>query len=63
MAKHRRLDGRCPFVLNPSASGNVPITNQPTISEVVPVDLMNEQCRLSTFKNWPVSNVYFFILY
>lgn len=50
MARHRELDPMCPFVTNPIASGNVPV---PT--ELGKVDLMNEQCRLATFKNWPVS--------
>lgn len=54
MARHRLLDPLCPFVVNPTSSGNTPISSQPTQSEVVPVDLMNEQCRLATFKNWPV---------
>lgn len=60
MARHRLLDPLCPFVVNPTSSGNTPISNQPTQSEVVPVDLMNEQCRLATFKNWPVGLVAMF---
>lgn len=54
MARHRLLDPLCPFVVNPTSSGNTPASTQSTQSEVVPVDLMNEQCRLATFKNWPV---------
>lgn len=54
MARHRQLDPLCPFVVSPTESGNIPITTQPTVSAVVPVDLNNEQCRLDTFKNWPV---------
>lgn len=57
MARHRRLNSLCPFVLNPTESGNVPIAGQPTTSEVIPVDHMNEQCRLATFRNWPVSHI------
>lgn len=57
MARHRLLDPLCPFVVNPTSSGNTPISSQPTQSEVVPVDLMNEQCRLATFKNWPITYV------
>lgn len=53
MARHRLLDPLCPFVVNPTTSGNSPISTQPTQPDV-PVDLMNEQCRLATFKNWPV---------
>lgn len=58
IARHRLLDPLCPFVVNPTSSGNTPISSQPTQSDVVPVDLMNEQCRLATFKNWPVCNHY-----
>lgn len=55
MGKHRRLKPDCPFVLNPTNSGNVPINNtQPTTSEGITTDLRNEQCRLATFTNWPV---------
>lgn len=57
MARHRRLNSFCPFVLNPTESGNVPIANQPTSSEVISVDYMNEQCRLATFRGWPVSHI------
>lgn len=53
MARHRRIDPLCSFVQNPTNSGNVPLSGQPTQSEVVPFDLMNEQCRLATFRNWP----------
>lgn len=58
MAKHRRLKPDCPFITNPTSSGNVPINSvQPSTSEVASnaTDLMNEQCRLETFSNWPVS--------
>ncbi|XP_031630939.1 death-associated inhibitor of apoptosis 2-like isoform X2 [Contarinia nasturtii] len=72
MGKHRRLKPGCPFITNPTSSGNVPINNlQPTTAtpaaattttiatmsggtELPGNDLMNEQCRLSTFTNWPV---------
>lgn len=54
MTRHRQLNPLCPFVLNPTDSGNVPISNQPTSSEVIPVDYMNEQCRLATFRDWPL---------
>lgn len=50
MARHRALDPLCPFVTNPNESGNVPI-----MSEMGTIDLMNEQSRLATFKNWTVS--------
>lgn len=50
MARHRALDPLCPFVTSPNESGNVPI-----MSEMGTIDLMNEQSRLATFKNWTVS--------
>lgn len=58
MGKHRRLKPDCPFVINPTNSENVPLNNvQPNASESTSNDLMNEQCRLATFTNWPVSNI------
>lgn len=55
MGKHRRVKPDCPFITNPASSGNVPINNaQAPTSEVASNDLMNEQCRLATFTNWPV---------
>lgn len=65
MGKHRRLKPECPFITNPADSGNVSINSvQPTTSEVASNDLMNENCRLATFTNWPVSLVItrFFVL-
>lgn len=59
MGKHRRLKPDCPFITNPASSGNVPLNNvQPATSEVASNDLMNEQCRLATFTNWPVCILY-----
>lgn len=57
MGKHRRLKPDCPFITNPTNSGNVPINSlqPPPTSEIAASDLMNEQCRLATFTNWPVS--------
>lgn len=64
MVRHRRLEPLCAFVVNPNTSGNVPIlTSEPTQSGVVPVDMTNEQCRLATFKNWPVSTYTYITLY
>lgn len=54
MAKHRRLNSECPFVLNPTSSGNVPMNLQSTTTEVEPANVMNENYRLSTFRDWPV---------
>lgn len=59
MGTHRRLKPDCPFITNPVSSGNVPINVQPPTSEVASNDLMNEQCRLATFTNWPVSETQF----
>lgn len=56
MGKHRRLKPDCPFITNPTSSGNVPVNNvQPSTSEPPANDLMNEQVRLATYVNWPVS--------
>lgn len=56
MRKHRSLNSDCPFILNPAGSGNVPLNDvQPNTSEMATNDLMNEQNRLTTFTNWPVS--------
>lgn len=56
MGKHRRLKPDCPFVLNPTSSGNIPLNNvQPSASDSSAlIDLKNEQYRLLTFNNWPV---------
>lgn len=64
MGKHRRLKPDCPFITNPTGSGNVAMNNvQPSTSEVPTNDLMNEQCRLATYANWPVSIAYFHVLF
>lgn len=57
MGKHRRLKPDCPFVLDPTSSGNIPLNNvQPSAADSSPsIDLKNEQCRLATFSNWPVT--------
>lgn len=57
MIKHRTFSPDCPFVQNPNSSGNVPLNSSNLISssDMASVDLMNEQCRLATFYNWPVS--------
>lgn len=59
MGKHRRLKPDCPFVANPTNSGNVPLNSvQLNTPEASIIDLKNEQSRLATFTNWPVSNSY-----
>lgn len=52
MAKHKTLNPSCPFVLNPTTSGNVPIvspTNVPSTSDL----MKNETARLKSFAKWP----------
>ncbi|XP_065225489.1 baculoviral IAP repeat-containing protein 2-like [Planococcus citri] len=61
MAKHRLLDPRCPFVVNSSDSGNVPIsdgndTAQGTSNGTVEDGsrYKNEEARLQSFMAWPI---------
>lgn len=69
MERHRRMNPVCPFVLEMNNCDNIPIQtdgseeidnkpvgfdSQSTGSEFLP-DLKNEQFRLNTFQNWPVS--------
>lgn len=60
MIKHRHFSPDCAFVVNPNSSGNIPITstNSNASSDVASSDLMNEQNRLATFHNWPVSDLW-----
>lgn len=61
MIKHRELSPECPFVVNPTSSGNIPINSSSSASsssDHATVDLLNEQCRLATFRNWPVSYIW-----
>ena len=54
--KHRLLNPVCPFVMDPTTTNNVPMSVHPvTTSDTDNTDLKNEQVRLATFKNWPVS--------
>ncbi|KAJ6647353.1 Death-associated inhibitor of apoptosis 2 [Pseudolycoriella hygida] len=53
MIRHRVLAPLCPFVTDPIASGNIAINAQPIRRE----DIKNEQVRLSTFRNWPISHI------
>lgn len=50
MAKHKTLSPRCQFVLDPTTSGNVPIT-QPSAG------YRDESARLNSFQNWPVPHI------
>lgn len=58
MARHRALSPQCPFVLNPSTSGNIPSIILPSI---VPsssfLDYRTEAVRLASFENWPVPHI------
>lgn len=71
MERHRRLNPVCAFVLNQNNCDNIPMqtedeastadnknnvtfNSQTTGSDFQP-DLKNEQIRLNTFQNWPVS--------
>lgn len=56
MVRHRELDPLCPFTIDPRSCGNVSMLNQvsPVQATIPSNDLMNESCRLATFKNWPV---------
>uniref|UniRef100_T1HSP8 RING-type domain-containing protein n=1 Tax=Rhodnius prolixus TaxID=13249 RepID=T1HSP8_RHOPR len=72
MAKHISLDPRCPFVLNPVNSGNVPLVNASRRHTSNSQDLSNnisrdirttvspyksEESRMTTFATWPIPNV------
>ncbi|RZC18428.1 inhibitor of apoptosis 2 [Asbolus verrucosus] len=60
MAKHKTLNPCCPFVTNPTTSGNVPIISQPTNvpSSSTTTDLMKDEAmRLKTFKKWPIPQI------
>nr|QEY08360.1 inhibitor of apoptosis [Phenacoccus solenopsis] len=58
MVKHRLLDSRCPFVLNPAASGNVPLSvNNESSSNRSENDVnkyRSEEARLQSFLDWPI---------
>lgn len=59
MAKHRRLDPRCPFIVNPATSGNIPRLqhNNSRICEVDIQRLQTENSRLETYLNWPAGHI------
>ncbi|KAK9502252.1 hypothetical protein O3M35_011055 [Rhynocoris fuscipes] len=72
MAKHISLDPRCPFVVNPVNSGNVPLTNtsrrqSPNSQEIsgnirrvnrnTVSPYKSEEFRLATFNTWPLNSV------
>ncbi|XP_045474277.1 baculoviral IAP repeat-containing protein 7-A [Harmonia axyridis] len=59
MAKHKNVSPTCPFVLNPTTSGNVPIITQiySTPSVSTNLNYKDEAVRLSSFRNWPVPHI------
>lgn len=57
MARHKDLSPTCPFVLDPSTSGNAPFTFRPTVVPFLPLDYTNESVRLASFENWPVPDI------
>lgn len=63
MSKHKLLDPLCPFVLNPSTSGNVPMSNldlsgpSSSNSDTTSQFFNSEENRLRSFENWPVPEI------
>ncbi|KAG5900534.1 hypothetical protein JTB14_022841 [Gonioctena quinquepunctata] len=57
MARHIALSPDCPFVSNPSTSGNVPIISTHVPSTSVNLYRDSLAMRLASFENWPVSNI------
>lgn len=59
MARHRRLDPRCPFIVNPATSGNIPkFQNSQNRSVEMDTELLqSELARLETYLNWPISHI------
>ncbi|CAH0553031.1 unnamed protein product [Brassicogethes aeneus] len=56
LSLHRSLSPDCPFVKDPINSGNIPLP--PTVpSSSTITNLQNEEDRLATFENWPVSHI------
>ncbi|XP_059607699.1 death-associated inhibitor of apoptosis 2 [Phlebotomus argentipes] len=56
IARHRRLDPLCRFVINPTESGNVPRASGSSQATGVD-DWKNEETRLRSFSRWPVTFV------
>ncbi|KAL1131911.1 hypothetical protein AAG570_011522 [Ranatra chinensis] len=66
MARHRVLDPGCPFVINPTQSGNVPLVNDSRRIVTSQSDVNSSQrsslsipthsrsARLRSFSNWPI---------
>lgn len=57
MAKHKRLDPQCPFVINPSSSGNVPKLNTASTSSPQPLPLNNNSGDSNDIQSVSVVNI------
>ncbi|XP_050515625.1 death-associated inhibitor of apoptosis 2 [Diabrotica virgifera virgifera] len=56
MTRHIALNRDCPFVLNPSTSGNVPITSSRVPSTSINM-YRSSETRLASFENWPAADI------
>lgn len=58
MNRHIALNPSCPFIVNPSTSGNVPIIS-PTHVPSTSINMYRESfaLRLASFENWPASDI------
>ncbi|KAF7268132.1 hypothetical protein GWI33_018695 [Rhynchophorus ferrugineus] len=59
MARHKDANPSCPFVLDPSTSGNIPFISplRSIVSPPVNLDYRDEAVRLASFENWPVPHI------
>lgn len=57
MNRHIALSPTCPFVLDPSTSGNVPIISSNVPSSSSTDFYHDERARLDSFENWPAGNI------
>lgn len=58
LTRHRKLNALCPFVLSSVCCGNIPNQAAACSTTSKPInlnDLKNEQCRLATFRTWPLT--------
>lgn len=52
--KHNRVSPTCPFLVNSSTTDSLAQAQTSQSEASSSVNLMNEQNRLATFRNWPV---------
>ncbi|KAJ8971113.1 hypothetical protein NQ317_018671 [Molorchus minor] len=58
MNRHIALSPTCPFVINPSTSGNFPILSPPNVpSSSTRNPYVEEEVRLASFANWPAASI------